>query len=855
MLPLYRIWAVALYEMKTLARNWAFYLVVFYAILFTALPLIYSYSEWTARAVPSMPPYLTLVYVSLILAVGAVILSVESFSVDQRTSTAPILHARPISNGAYLCGKLLGMLSVFMGITVFCVLVTGVFVAVFLPDTPVVPLAYIAYPFIMIPPMLILLLGLALLLNAGQLSRSFSLFLLLTYVMVIVFSCEGGWHHLFDFRGVRIPLLYSGFTGFGNLGDVILQRGMYLLLGIGFACLGVAFERRLSQSRVERPAALMLALACFGGAFAGGKTILAKGDTGREFRSEIDALNNRLSGAPRVTLDACRIDLAHHGKEIEVTAQLYFTNRTDAPLDRYIFSLNPGLRITEIRGATGTVPFRMNLHTLTVTPAHPLVPGGVDSLRISYRGGIDESACYTDIPEAQREMDNSFNWMFIDKRYAFIGPRYVLLTREALWYPVPGVPPGSGSPREDEYDFTRYTLIVKTVRGLTAISQGWSETAGDSVFRFHTETPLRKISLVIGPYLRKNILIDCVEYSVYLRKGHDFISPLFTSLSRPKLVEIIREARKDLEGGYGLSYPFPRFSLVETPAQFLAHLRLRSRCPETLQPEQVFLSEGGIFLWGGYLRDLLSTQSKFDTRVLTPEEYREETFRTFINGTFIHIFQERNRMAKYREQLMNGHLFGQSWRALKITPFDYSFAMTPQFLFFRNGFSSNRFPLFSLALTYYLESGLPGVHSSSINPYLFAPDNEIASRELVRNSLTDIFSDPKKEIIAGAVLPVKSEMFFSLLKARMGGSNDRFNAFLRDFIEKISFRTVPAESLLAELREKFGVEVDSLLDTWMNGRGLPRYVTSNTRYTESPEDRISRIASVSLYRIPGRRRG
>jgi len=50
-------------------------------------------------------------------------------------------------------------------------------------------------------------------------------------------------------------------------------------------------------------------------------------------------------------------------------------------------------------------------------------------------------------------------------------------------------------------DFTRYSLRVKTAPDLTAISQGKVNKIENGLFEFQPETPLPRISLLIGDYV------------------------------------------------------------------------------------------------------------------------------------------------------------------------------------------------------------------------------------------------------------------------------------------------------------------------------------------------------------------
>ena len=56
---------------------------------------------------------------------------------------------------------------------------------------------------------------------------------------------------------------------------------------------------------------------------------------------------------------------------------------------------------------------------------------------------------------------------------------------------------------------------------------------------------------------------------------------------------MISDLKQDLERDRNLTYPFNRLSLVEVPANFSSCSRLWTKAQETVQPEMIFIPEGG----------------------------------------------------------------------------------------------------------------------------------------------------------------------------------------------------------------------------------------------------------------------
>ncbi len=364
-----------------------------------------------------------------------------------------------------------------------------------------------------------------------------------------------------------------------------------------------------------------------------------------------NTLSREVASMPRVSVTDCAIDLRHRGRTIEADAALRFENRTDGPIASYNFSLNPGLKVTSVTRGGSNVPFERKRHMVVVTPESPLPPSASDSLTIRYRGRIDEDACYADIDVDGREKKEATMGQAA-RRFAFITPRYVLLTPECLWYPASGAPYGSVFPGSLARDFVRFTLRVETNPRLTAISQGAVETTGAGVWTFVPEQPLPRISLAVGDYEKKAVIVDEVEYAVYVKRGHDYFSKTLAAL-RGKLPKYIREYREYYEGEIGRSYPFKRYALIEVPAHFSCYRHSSSPYMEAVQPEMDFLHEMGGGGMNSMYTDFKRTKrekeknARVTNRILTNEEIADlclkpfvfrELFNRFPYSSFVNVY-------------------------------------------------------------------------------------------------------------------------------------------------------------------------------------------------------------------------
>ena len=652
--------------------------------------------------------------------------------------------------------------------------------------------------------------------------RSQMIVISIVSVLIIVsrFMFRDVLYGVFDIMGTGIPMLYSGFTGFGNGALIVCQRGVYLLAGLGFVFLTVVVFRRLPQKISLNILAFLLAAACFGGAGMLADVYLSRSGYGPELRSRMILLNKQYEDEAFVTVTGCDLTVKHLGGEIEVVADITFKNVGDVPLSRYIFSLNPGLEVTGVTVAGEAVDFDRTLHILAVRPRDRLLPGETDSLVFFYRGSIDDEACYIDIDESVRAVKNNLFRYIIDKRFSFVTPRYVLLTHENYWYPKAGIPHGPDPLKPEKKDFVRFTLDVSTDSTLTAISQGVCRRSGAYRFVFEPEQPLPQISLVIGDYEHKSITIDGIEYSIWNKRGHDFFTPVFKDLKAKHITELIRENKDEFESRLKRDYPFTRFSLVEVPIQFLAFQRVWDLSPETVQPEQVFMPEkvGPPFHDFAFsYRAVMNFPFRFEK---TPVNVELFVLRGFIPRDFLRVSAQRERLRFREKVLRKKSLSLMRYQLSGLPPFEYNMNIFPNYYCFTNQIESDN-NLFELVIKHYLRSKLYHNqyhdHGSHLIYY------EIANNELVDKSLKEILEQPEHHGIAYEVLVRKSEELFGLMEYNAGITTEDLDEFLNAFLDNTAFSSVNDAVFENNLKDSFGIGLRPNIESWYTVDTIPQF--------------------------------
>ncbi|MFC1650204.1 hypothetical protein ACFL2X_01400 [Candidatus Latescibacterota bacterium] len=845
MLSLFKIWTVAVFEIKTLMRSWFFRIFSLLALVILIFLNVFFFvssrtSMWTLRGIPSSIPYMNLLLLNVVQAIIGIFMASDFFKVDKKLDTTAVIYMRSMTNADYVLGKTIGVFGLFFSLNLLILLMAFVF-NFFFVDVPVVPLSYIFYPLFISIPTLAFIFGLSFLCMVVLRSQAITFIVLLGYIATTLFILGNKFHYLFDYMTFNVPLMYSDFVGFGDITSILIHRGIYLSLGLGFIFITVLFIKRLPQSRIMNKVSLVLSILFILNALYLGRTYLARIGDGLELRSEMNVLNNKYVEEPKLSVSDMHLDLVHDIDAIEVKADITFTNETSSGVDSYIFSLNPGLEVQKVERNGTSLPFGRDLHILTVEPGSDLMPGEEDTISIFYRGGINEEASYTDISEELREEKYRFFIYNIDKRYGFITPEYVLLTHENLWYPITGVPFGSAYPKTQSRDFINFELTVKTGAELTALSQGSRSLKSESgEYGFKPEVPMPQLSLIIGKYEEKTISIEDMQYSIFVLDGHDFFSEYFPDIGE-KLPEIIDEYKLDYERNIKMNYPYKRFSFIEVPVQFFAYERLWTLSQETIQPEQIFLPEKAVLFMAADFRRMQYFQNRGGRGrdgggSRSPEDIQTDSFRRFMRETVGGDVTMR-RISRMMRGNMTGGSFNIRTLFSTLLPSSVpSYDVFPNFYGFTNHFYSDEWPVFNISLENYLRSG---IGNTNFFASFFGLSNvETANIELSKQTLTEIIADPDKKDIVYDVLNNKADYLFALIKAELG--DETFEEFLYEIIAESRFAKMDTRAFLERLKERFGFDLELHFDKWINERNLPVFYFTDINCIEILDDETTR---------------
>lgn len=846
MLSIRKIAVIAQFEARILLRSWffrIFSLLALVILVFLNIGLFATgFSRWMYRGIPSCIPYINFLLINVAQAAIGIFMASDFLKYDSKLDTTDVIYIRSMTNTDYVIGKTLGVFAVFGGLNIV-VLINALIFNVFFADVPFIPQLYILYPLLISIPTLLFIFGLTFLIMVLIKNQAVTFVVLLGYIAITMFFLGNKFHYIFDYMAFSVPLMYSDFVGFGDITTILLHRGMYFLFGVGFIFSTVLLLKRLSQSQLMDIISLTVALCAYAGAFTLGYIYLGRLAAGQELRTSISALNREELDTPAVTIDSCNLELVHTGKKIEVTAKIVFSNDTENPIGRYLFSLNPGLDVTGVTRNNETCEFLRNIHQLIVKPSQPLAPGRSDNLTIVYNGSINEEACYMDVDESEREKMFRIMFYAVDKRYCFISPEYVLLTSENLWYPVAGIPFGTEHAKIKIKDFTMYTLSVKTAGHLTAISQGVSENPENGVFVFKPEVPMPQLSLAIGQYEKLSTTVDNIEYAIYFLEGHNYFSEYFKGWG-DDLSKIVSDTKNSFENNLGLEYPYKRAYLVETPIQFIAYSRKWTKSTETTQPEQILVPEKGVTLSFADFKMsqfFMTRQTRFGRAPMSEEDIQQNMFRRFL-GSIYSDDTSQSRSAQAMRSMGRGGRGGQGnfFRALTFTGtpgYVGSCSIFPLYYTHAYHFSSDKWPIFNTATENYLSGKLAGQFGGFARMIVGMSNEEWANNALMKKSFEEILADPKDEDLYD-VIRLKSTYLFSLLKSEIG--NNIFNDFFTNFLASRKFRDIRTEEFISGLDDEFWIDLEPYFDSWLKEKQLPAFVVTDFDCYEFLDGNVAR---------------
>ena len=829
MINFYFIGRIAFYEARLLFRSWGFRIFSGLVLIILALVNIAIISRGisTPHYVSSLSgslPLNSLKLFNIFQGIIVAFMATEFFKRDRKHDSIQVVLASSFSNVEYFLGKALGILSVFLLLNSAVLAVTFV-IHFFFSSTLFALQPYFLYTALICLPSLIFMIGLSFFLSSLLRSQAVVFFILLAYSFLVLVFIGAPFFGLFDSYAFYLPLMYSDFIGLGNIHSILLIRLAYLFLGLSFFFVSPLLFKRLRQSALSNKVTGSLSIFCLvlvvilGLSYTNGKY------ADRKYRQQLRISSQEFRETKKATVRSYDIQLEHKGKKISVTAQLDMVNESPSPLDTILMTLNPGLKVESVTQSGGPLNFRQDKHLLHITPTEPIHFEDSIGLTISYSGKIDERYCFLDI-ENNRYESRYRLWIYdIPKHYAFITSDFVHLTPECGWYPISGLPPGAAYPSMAAPSYSKYTLTVTTPKDLTAISQGKPETLaqGDMTqYTFKPEVLLPKITLTIGSYQVHEITIDNLTYSLYVRPGHDYFTPLMDNIQENDiLTTVIRGSLDQLEVFLDVYYPYKRLALVEVPINIISYHRLWTVAHETVQPQLTFIPEMATICTYGQLRfPLQQEKSMRDRQVPVPwSGIQRGALWRFINWNLMGNTEYLDPTTAETIDRMRRNRIGFNLRADIETQFD----LMPNFVSFNSQVVSTRWPVLNFALESYMRRRVaaPLVMYRQTESGL-SPEEE-SNLDLKDRSLAAMITDPNLEtaVVHGA-LQAKAQTLLALIEAKYG--EEDFDIKFISFLNRQKHSIITEQDLTDFLSSLGDISLREIVDEWYTGTQIPGYI-------------------------------
>ncbi|MXY51123.1 MAG: hypothetical protein F4Y86_01135 [Gammaproteobacteria bacterium] len=573
--------AVAVAEMRSarrLARTWIFAVLslLVASIAFGYFSIIHGMaSGYSATAGFVGARFLISAmgfYLLWIMLLGMIFLAFDLRSRDTRERVAEVLDARPLSNLELLVGRLLGLVVVgWAPMLVLAVLVQSFGLIAVATDLwfgePLEPGSLIAYVLAEALPSLILWCAIVMLLTVllrNRLVTALVALVLIATPIVALTLVPAYMSPIVSFVATpsQFPSDILATTATSLTPQTISHRLAMLLLGAGFVLWAAAlYPRRDDASRaVQLGAGSVLVVAALGI----GVALAVQAGAGlrdREAWLAAHEVHRNTAHADLVALaGTVQVD---PGSNLAIDVELTFTAPPGSPSE-LVFSLNPGLEVTEALLDGQPVEHRHELGLLLVEPSRPLAAASEHVLSVVASGTPNSWFGYLDAvvePWKQTGQDNQIQVLGTESMV--FEDEYAALLPGARWLPHPGgnvTPAVYGTHRRDTFDLD---LTVEVPDGWLVAGPGLREELAEGRFRFRPPAPVPEFALAVGRFERRAVEVAGVTFELLLDEAHTRNLAVFDEAADAvagRLTEIFDEA-----ASLGLPYPYRGLSLVEVP--------------------------------------------------------------------------------------------------------------------------------------------------------------------------------------------------------------------------------------------------------------------------------------------------
>ncbi len=820
-MSLRNILTITKFESKVLWRNWFFRIFAILILFFITMFSIAAFStagnsRHFITANSWGVTYAQMILLSIGQAAAIIFLATGIIKKDKKVDTNEVFFARPVSNLDYVLGRAFAIFKLFFWLNVIIV-VMGLIFNVTNPAMQFNPMTYVAYPLLSSLPSIVFITGFSFLVVTLIRNQPVSIVLLvgISAVIIIYFFDKHG--NIFDYMAFRLRMMASDMTGFSGLREILMQRSYYLVTGITFLFATAFFLDRLPSKKTTKYLVGLVTLLFASGS---GYLMMNLWQTRLDsmtLRENLIEVNGKWANTPNADIISNYIKLELREDQIVGISELVMTNSTPDQLDRIYFTLNPSLSVSEVRVNNQAVEFGREQHIVSI-PVANIAPNANAEVSISYSGTVNEAVAHLEVDQVRYEETEQDFIYAIAKRYAFLQPDYLLLTKDVMWYPDNQIGYSLVAPIKDRNRFIDFQLEVTTAPGQLAISQGEIETAEGGKFKFTPEYPLPQISLAVGNYVKKEIVVDSIAYQVYHYPKNDYFTQHLDQL-QDTLSLLIKDLVTSYEHDQKLKYPFKRLQFVEAPVQFAAFNKIYESNQAFVQPEMVFWPEkGGEIRAFDFKRQKrnMDRQAKEENKVLGEREKQANVFNNLVKRVFT-------------KQI------GNSWTFDGRDADEPNYAIFPNLYAFNSGIVSQKWSLLNRSISNYLDNQKVAERdfSRNINGISFAEE----CNELMRESnIMEILTEEKKFSKIQKSVSLKGDYLFGYLGQIVG--EEEFKNFIYDWINTNNHQLTSYDQFKVAVLDKFNLEIDPIIQRVYFDTKQPSFeITNNQEYEILDGDR------------------
>ncbi|WP_303178596.1 hypothetical protein [uncultured Butyricimonas sp.] len=809
----------ALYEIKCTRRCVLFNLLVIIGLSCTfVLPSLLFSSEgkmsfasfnppWYAQALSSSLPFTTAYCYNIIQVLVVTFMASNDLRRTKLTAMSALdVHSQ--SNMDIIIGCFLGRVVVFSCMSILLFFLAISYNAIYYPKVLNI-LYYLFYWLTLTFPTLIYFLGVSVLITRATNNQGISILLLLTLAITTTIYGADIMYNLPDPIARYIPNLFSDFTGHACLRPYLLHRTIYLFLGIFLLIISAITCQRIPNTPhpvrtnlliAGCPLTIIIVLTSI--YYIHFDRINQNENQYRQLYLEHDASLK----AQIVTHDIVLQEIEKN--EISAESRMTMSNRNPENVSIMLY-LNPGLQVDRLTCNNHPLSFERNGQIILT--GKQLAPGDTCCLTMKYRGTIDNTVCYLDIPASRKNSPfiNSYGIFHFGNQPAFCTTGYKLFTPECLWYPV-CIPPTCFTVSQIK-NFTRYSLTVLHDENHTAISQGkaLNKTINKTIFLHDHD--LQGISLCIGKFKKASLFLNSVQMQAYYKPEHEYLLSCFkpdTNIFENQLGSYIYLVRKEEKNNqpssrnnsqqnnrtitpiYNLKYPYTWLRLVETPISFCNYTKNDEIDGEMIQCGMIFLPEK------------LSTAYYQAKWLKLPDK-------TEIND-YLHEFLENNfHDGKYNIQSLITRNQGYV--------------------------NSNKYPMINEVLQYLTRYNPKSLHKISINDYY-------AIKYMSHHSLLDAINDKDLSTTElRTLIQKKSYELRTLICSQV--SDKRFSTFLYHFFKSHRFKNINENEFEEKFKMYLNIDLEDILQDWYHRNQLPvfRVESKCYKYTSDWHEHVYNI--------------